>query len=96
MHDMVLKIGAYGPVEHADEEAVFRTIVDPTCMVWHRGNAWCENWKFLRHSENGRKTSESSKVRRRMQDPTEGRDDGHSWANGRAYGGRQTACEGPD
>ena len=36
MHEMVLKIGAYGPVEHADEEAVYRTIVDPTCMAWHR------------------------------------------------------------
>ena len=36
MHEMVLKIGAYGPVEHVDEEAVYRTIVDPTCTVWHK------------------------------------------------------------
>ena len=36
MREMVLKIGAYGPVEHADEEAVYKTIVDPTCTVWHR------------------------------------------------------------
>ena len=33
---MVLKIGSYGPLEHADEEAVFRTIVDPTCTAWKR------------------------------------------------------------
>ena len=31
---MVLKIGSYGPVEHADEEAIFHTIVDPTCTAW--------------------------------------------------------------
>ena len=33
---MVLKIGSYGPVEHADEEAVYKMIVDPTCTAWHR------------------------------------------------------------
>ena len=36
MHEMVLKLGSYGPMEHTDEEAVFRTIVDPTCTVWRR------------------------------------------------------------
>ena len=36
MREMVLKIGAYGLVEHADEEAVFKTIVDPTCTAWKR------------------------------------------------------------
>ena len=36
MREMVLKIGAYGPVRHAYEEAVYRMIVDPTCMAWHR------------------------------------------------------------
>ena len=36
MREMVLKIGAYGPVEHADEKAVYRTIVDPMCMTWCR------------------------------------------------------------
>ena len=36
MHEMVIKINAYGPVEHADEEAVYKTIMDPTCMAWHR------------------------------------------------------------
>ena len=36
MREMVLKIGAYGPVEHADEEAVYRTIVDPMCTAWCR------------------------------------------------------------
>ena len=33
---MVLKIGSYSPVEHADEEAVFRMIVDPTFTAWRR------------------------------------------------------------
>ena len=36
MREMVLKIGCYGPIEHADEEAVFKTIVDPTCTAWRR------------------------------------------------------------
>ena len=34
MREMVLKIGSYGSVKHADEEAVFCTIVDPTCTAW--------------------------------------------------------------
>ena len=34
MREMVLKIGCYGPIEHADEEAVFKSIVDPTCTAW--------------------------------------------------------------
>ena len=33
---MALKIGCYGPIEHADEEAVFKTIVDPACTAWRR------------------------------------------------------------
>ena len=36
MREMVLKIRSYSPVEHVDKEAVFRTIVDPTCTVWRR------------------------------------------------------------
>ena len=36
MREMVLKIGCYGPIEHADEEAVFKTIVDPACTAWRR------------------------------------------------------------
>ena len=36
MQEMVLKIGCYGPIEHADEEAVFKTIIDPTCTAWRR------------------------------------------------------------
>ena len=36
MWEMGLKIGSYCPMEHADEEAVFRTIVDPTCTAWRR------------------------------------------------------------
>ena len=36
MREMVLKIGSYSPVEYADEEAVFKTIVDPTCTAWRR------------------------------------------------------------
>ena len=33
---MVLKIGSYGPIEHANEEAVYKTIIDPTCTAWRR------------------------------------------------------------
>ena len=36
MKAMVLKIGAYGLVEHADVDAVFKTIIDPTCTMWRR------------------------------------------------------------
>ena len=36
MREMVMKINAYGLVEHADEEAVYKMIVDPTCTAWHR------------------------------------------------------------
>ena len=36
MREMVLKIGSYRPIEHADEEAVFKTIVDPYCTAWQR------------------------------------------------------------
>ena len=36
MQEMVLKIGCYGLIEHADEEAVFKTIVDLTCTAWQR------------------------------------------------------------
>ena len=36
MCEMVLKIGAYGPVEHVDQEAVYKNIVDPTCTAWCR------------------------------------------------------------
>ena len=31
-----MKIVCYGPIEHADEEAVFKTIVDPACTAWRR------------------------------------------------------------
>ena len=44
MKEMVLKTGSYRPIEHADEEVVFRMIVDPTCMAWHR---------FLHHAKTG-------------------------------------------
>ena len=36
MREMVLKIGCYGPIKHVDEEAVFKTIVDPACTAWRR------------------------------------------------------------
>ena len=36
MQEMVLRTGCYGPIEHADEEAVFKTIVDPSCTAWRR------------------------------------------------------------
>ena len=31
---MVLKIGCYRPIEHADEEAIFKTIIDLSCTAW--------------------------------------------------------------
>ena len=36
MREMALKIGCYGLIEHADEEAVFKMIVDPACTAWRR------------------------------------------------------------
>ena len=36
MWEMVLKIGCYRLIEHADEEAIFKTIVDPSCTAWRR------------------------------------------------------------
>ena len=36
LREMALKINAYGPIEYADEEAVYKTIVDPTCTAWCR------------------------------------------------------------
>ena len=36
MGEMVLKIGCYGPIEHADEEAIFKTIMDLSCTAWRR------------------------------------------------------------
>ena len=36
MREMALKINAYVPVEYADEESVYKTIVDPTCTAWCR------------------------------------------------------------
>ena len=36
MREMVLRNGCYRPIEHADEEAVFKTILDPSCTAWQR------------------------------------------------------------
>ena len=33
MKEMVLKSGSYGPIEHVDEVAVFKTNVDLMCMA---------------------------------------------------------------
>ena len=33
---MVENLGAYSPIEAADMEAVFDTIVDPQCIAWRR------------------------------------------------------------
>ena len=33
---MVEKLGVYSPIESADTEAVFETIVDPQCIAWRR------------------------------------------------------------
>ena len=67
MREMFLKIGCYGPIEHADEEAVFKSIIDPTCTAWQRamhgaktGNAkdlqWIEDMRLrVQKSTEGRK-----------------------------------------
>ena len=36
MKEMALKIGSYGPIKHTDEEAMFQTIIHPTCTAWCR------------------------------------------------------------
>ena len=58
MHEMVLKIRSYGPVEHVDEEAVFKMIVDPTCTAWRRAlhSAKTGNSKDLQRIEERRIT----------------------------------------
>ena len=33
---MIEKLGAYSPIEAADTEAVFETVVDPQCVAWQR------------------------------------------------------------
>ena len=33
---MIEKLGAYSPIEAADREAVFETVVDPQCVAWRR------------------------------------------------------------
>ena len=33
---MIEKLGAYSPIEAADVEAVFETVVDPQCVAWRR------------------------------------------------------------
>ena len=33
---MIEKLGAYSPIEAADTEAVFETVVDPQCVAWWR------------------------------------------------------------
>ena len=56
MREMVLKIGCYGPIEHADKEAVFKTIVDPACTAWWRAmhGAKTGNAKDLQRIEEAR------------------------------------------
>ena len=56
MREMVLKIGCYGPIEHADEEAVFKTIVDLACTAWRRAmhGAKTGNANYLQRIEEAR------------------------------------------
>ena len=56
MQEMVLKIGCYGPIEHADEEALFKTIIDPSCTAWRRAmhGAKTGNSKDLQQIEEAR------------------------------------------
>ena len=68
MRQMVLRTGCYGPIEHADEEAVFKTIVDPSCTAWRRAlhGAKTGNFKDLQHIEEKRvrvqKTTEDREI----------------------------------
>ena len=63
-----MKIGCYGPIEHADEEAVFKTIVDPSCTAWQRAmhEAKTGNSKDLQWIEEARiriqKTTEDREI----------------------------------
>ena len=52
MREMVLKISSYGPVEHADEEAVFKTIVDPHLHSVEESTTQCKDWQFQGLSKN--------------------------------------------
>ena len=73
MREMVLKIGCYGLIEHADEEAVFKTIVDPTCTAWRRAmhGAKTGNAKDLQRIEEMRiKIQKSQKIARSHQKRT--------------------------
>ena len=56
MRELVFKIGCYGPIEHADEEAIFKTIVDPSCTAWQRAmhGAKTGNTKDLQWIEEAR------------------------------------------
>ena len=62
---MVLSNGCYGPIEHADEEAIFKTIVDLSCTAWRRAmhGAKTGNSKDLQRIEEMR-----IKVQKSMED----------------------------
>ena len=68
MQEMVLKIGCYRPIEHADEEAVFKTIIDLSCTAWRRAmpGAKTGNSKDLQWIEEARiriqKTTEDCEI----------------------------------
>ena len=48
---MIEKLGAYSPIEAADMDAVFETIIDLQCIVW-------------RHALHGKKTGNSKEIQR--------------------------------
>ena len=66
MREMVMKINAYGPVEHVDEEAVYKMIIDPTCMAWCRAmhGAKTGNSKAIQRIEE--KHPKSGKIDRKL------------------------------
>ena len=67
MREMVLKIGYFGTIKHADE-AAFKSIVDPTCTAWQRAmhGAKMGNAKDLQQIEDMRmriqKSTEDRKI----------------------------------
>ena len=52
---MVEKLGAYSPIESADTEAVFETIVDPQCIAWRRALHGTKNRATVRRYSGWRK-----------------------------------------
>ena len=49
---MIEKLGAYSPIEAADTEVVYKTIVDPQCVAWRHGGEKMEDRTCSRRKRN--------------------------------------------